>query len=547
MARNAGDTLLNGQYRILRQLGRGGFGFVYQAQDALLGEDVAIKELIPSLVGDETTLKRFLAEARATMRLSHDRIVRTHNVFSESGNYYIAMEYMAGGSLEERLGEHGALAVGEALRVAAEVCEGLGYAHGRGIVHCDLKPANILFGADGSAKVADFGIAHVSEEVLTRTWQTPAGFVAGTLPYMSPEQAEGVRDDPRIDLYAVGAILYRMLTGQIYLAFDARETPGATADNVYRIRNEAPAPPSTHRPEVPAWLDGVVLQALAKQPEARQDSAGELRAALRQQPASTVAPQAAAQSALLTAAPAARPALSPGPDARRAARPGWFWPAVGGALVLFVALVVAMGAMLGGGGGDETAVPQPTGTAVAAVTVIATQPPTATSRPTATPTGTATPRPTATSTDTPKPTASSTLRPSDTPQPPTATHTPRPTDTRQPAFTSTPRPRPREDLELLSPLHQSTLNTFDVTLQWRAYPEAASYRVKVLMNGWVCEHYPDTCVVDFVDGTNWSPPEDWLRAHSNATFAWEVIALDLSGNEIAICPKQFWFWIRVDG
>jgi len=203
---NPGDNLLSGQYRILRQLGRGGFGFVYCAQDTLLGDEVAIKELISALVGDETMLKRFLAEAKATMRLAHPHIVRTHNVFSEAGNYYIVMEYVPGGSLEDRLPDCELLSVSEALRIAAEVCDGLSYAHAEGVVHCDLKPANILFDARSSAKVADFGIAHVSGEMLTRTWQTPAGFAAGTLPYMSPEQTDGVRDDPRVDVYALDTL-----------------------------------------------------------------------------------------------------------------------------------------------------------------------------------------------------------------------------------------------------------------------------------------------------------------------------------------------------
>jgi serine/threonine protein kinase len=129
MALNPNDILSNGHYRIIRQLGRGGFGFVYLAQDTLLAEEVAIKELIPALVGDEAMLKRFLAEAKATMRLRHKRIVGTHNVFSEGGNYYIVMEYMPGGSLEERLREHGPLPMSEAVRIAAEVCEGLDCAH----------------------------------------------------------------------------------------------------------------------------------------------------------------------------------------------------------------------------------------------------------------------------------------------------------------------------------------------------------------------------------------------------------------------------------
>jgi serine/threonine protein kinase len=292
MALGSGDTLFNGHYRILHHLGRGGFGFVYLAQDTLLDEPVAIKELIPALVGDETMLKRFLAEAKATMRLTHKLIVRTYNVFHEGSNYYIVMEYMPGGSLEERLREQGALPVEEAIRIAAEVCEGLACAHEEGVVHCDLKPANILFAADGTAKVADFGIAHVSGEMLSRSWMTPAGFVAGTLPYMSPEQADGVRDDPRLDLYALGAVLYRMLTGRVYLEFDHRETPRAQMENVQRIYSQQPATPSAHNPRIPAWLDETILRALAKRPEARFAGAVEMRAALLREEGARPAPVA---------------------------------------------------------------------------------------------------------------------------------------------------------------------------------------------------------------------------------------------------------------
>jgi formylglycine-generating enzyme required for sulfatase activity len=354
MALNPGDSLLNGQYRIQCLLGRGGFGFVYQARDTLLDRNVAIKELIPGLVGDEVMLKRFLVEARATMELTHERIVRTHNVFQEGDNYYIVMECMAGGSLETRLQERGPLPVAEAVQVAAEVCEGLDYAHRHGVVHCDLKPANILFAADGTAKVADFGIAHVSGEMLSRSWLTPAGFVAGTLPYMSPEQADGVRDDPRVDVYALGAVLYRTLTGRTYLEFDRRETPGATADNVQRIRHETPVPPGTYDRRVPAWLDGVVAKALAKQPQARYTSAAELRAALLQQPA----PQEGAASVPVQTRPAPpRPAPSPSATpvkarpARRAPLPGWFRPVAGGVAVLLLLVVLgfALGAALWGG------------------------------------------------------------------------------------------------------------------------------------------------------------------------------------------------------
>jgi hypothetical protein len=320
MPLNPGDTLLNEHYHILGQLGRGGFGFVYRAQDRLLGEEVAIKELIPSLVGDETVLKRFLTEAKATMHLAHDHIVRTHNVFSQRGNYYIVMELMAGGSLETLLRQQGALPAGEAVRIATEVCDGLQYAHRRGVVHCDLKPANILFDAMGRTKVADFGIAHVSGEMGTRTWMTPTGFAAGTLPYMSPEQADGVRGDARVDIYALGAVLYVMLTGRTYLDFDRRDTPGATADNVQRIRHQKPSPPSSHNSRVPAWLDGVVVKALAKRPEDRYRDA------------------TAFKTALLRLRKEGRPGAGP--------VPAWFWRLAGAACILLVVLAILAWALL---------------------------------------------------------------------------------------------------------------------------------------------------------------------------------------------------------
>jgi Tol biopolymer transport system component len=365
MALQPGDILSNDHYRLLRQLGRGGFGFVYLARDALLDEEVAIKELIPALVGDETMLKRFLAEAKATMRLTHKRIVRTHNVFHEGGNYYIVMEYMAGGSLEDRLREQGPLPVDEALRIATEVCEGLACAHGEGVVHCDLKPHNILFDAAGEAKVADFGIAHVSGEMLSRSWMTPAGFVAGTLPYMSPEQADGVRDDPRLDVYALGAVLYRMLTGRVYLDFDHRETPRAQMENVQRIYRRQPAPPSAHNPRIPPWLDAIILKALAKRPEVRYASAEELQAELlRQRVPRSTAPEASLPQPQPIRQPLTPTPLPSTPKSSRAPTPASaparrlraaFWPLAGVTGVVLVVLAIALVAALGGGEGDNQA------------------------------------------------------------------------------------------------------------------------------------------------------------------------------------------------
>jgi serine/threonine protein kinase len=425
MALQPGDTLLNGQYRILRQLGRGGFGFVYLAQDTLLGDRVAIKELIPALVGDEAILKRFLAEARATMRLSHENIVRTHNVLSDGGSYYIVMEYMAGGSLEAWLQAHGPLPAAEAVRVATEICAGLGYAHQRGVVHCDLKPANILFsggGANGfgpgTAKIADFGIAHLSGEMLTRSWMTAAGFTAGTLPYMSPEQMEGVRDDPRLDIYALGAVLYRMLTGQPYLEFDQRETPAGQVENVNLIRHATPGPPSAHDRRIPAWLDRVVLVALAKRPEDRYPTAGELRCALLGTADTDSAPQ--------IVPPIARSQVD---RQRRAPLPVWTWILAGGVVALLAILVVLVALLARGMGAEQPVQPEQSRVAVIEVT--------------ATPSLEAASPPAATDTALPSASASPTLTPMPSPTlPPTETTTPTPVPTLPPTETPTPTPEP---------------------------------------------------------------------------------------------------------
>jgi serine/threonine protein kinase/Tol biopolymer transport system component len=456
MALNPGDPLLNGHYRIVRLLGRGGFGFVYLAQDTLLGEHVAIKELIPALVGDEAMLKRFLAEARATMRLRHERIVGTHNVFSEGGNYYIVMEYMAGDSLEARLREHGSLSVPEAVQVTIDLCAGLEYAHPHGVVHCDLKPSNILFDEWGLAKVADFGIAHISGEMLTRSWVTPAGFVAGTLPYMSPEQADGVRDDPRIDVYALGAILYRMLTGRTYLEFDQRETPGATADNVNRLRREIPVPPSAHNKAIPATLDRVVLRALAKQPEERYASAEAMRVALQQQPAPEPAvsplpptkPTSSQRRTSATPTPAPQTPSSPlsaAPAVKRSSPlPAWFWPAVVAAVVLLAFLILAIAALSRGRDGGDVAGAGTASDVAPAETERATR--TAmlawTSTTDATRTATRTPAPTARAIETNTSTSTRTST-----SPPTSTFSATPTDTDVPTtptatFTRTPAASP---------------------------------------------------------------------------------------------------------
>ena len=379
MSLQPGDTLLKGQYRILRRIGRGGFAFVYHGRDTLLGRDVAIKELVPSAVSDPEWVKRFFVEARATLELHDDHVVATHTLFAESGNHYLVMEYMPGGSLEDALEKTPSLPVDDALRIARQVCEGLSYAHRRGIVHCDLKPENILFAADGMAKVADFGIAHVSSHgARSRHWATTGLFVVGTLEYMSPEQVEGERSDARIDLYALGALLYHALTGHLYADFDDSATPAAIGHNLDLIRHHQPAPPSTHNSLVPPWLDDLVLRLLAKRPEDRPGTASEVLALLS--PPAPVAQGSAAQP---------QPLL-----------PKWAQYALWGAL-LVVVLGVALAWLRDG---QDRGGPTPT----APVAVV---PPTATATPSPSDTPISPPAPTRT------PRTMRTAKPTPTPEP----------------------------------------------------------------------------------------------------------------------------------
>jgi len=309
------DSLLNGKYLIEGVLGRGGFGFVYMARDTLLGRPVAIKEMNPTLADDEQMVRRFLVEGRAALQVRHPNVVELYDVFLDRGVYYLAMEYCPGGSLDERLAAR-PLTLRNALTIMDQVCAGLAHTHSRGIVHCDIKPANILFGADGQAKVTDFGIAHVSPTAVARSWGTSSGFAGGTLTYMAPEQLDGVRDDPRIDVYGLGAALFKMLTGGSYLDFRAEESISDQIHNALLIKQGTPTPPSQRARGIPAWLDGVVLQALSKQPAARFADAGALRAALQSAalPAAPVSPPPAPRAAV--AQPTKTIVLPPTPQPR---------------------------------------------------------------------------------------------------------------------------------------------------------------------------------------------------------------------------------------
>jgi serine/threonine-protein kinase len=276
-------ALLDNKYQIEAVIGQGGFGYVYRARERLTGETVAIKELVPAFADRPEMAQRFIQEARATLRLSHPHIARTYTIFEDHGTYYLAMEYLPGGSLADRL-KRGPLGVEEALGITTDLCEALAYAHDKGVVHCDIKPANVLFDECGGVRLADFGIAHVSAELMTRQFFTATGTAMGTVRYMAPEQLEGVRDDPRVDIYAVGALLHEMLAGRPYLDFETESTPLAQADNIHLIRTQPARPLRAVDPRLPVWLAEAVERALRKAPGERFASAGALREALQRGP-----------------------------------------------------------------------------------------------------------------------------------------------------------------------------------------------------------------------------------------------------------------------
>ncbi len=278
MALTKGSTLWKNRYQVQKLLARGGFGFIYLALDQLNGRQVVIKELIPALISDTDVLRRFIREGRTLQRLNHPNIVRAETMFKERDHHYLIMEYLNGGVLSDWLEQGRQLALGETIMIALALCDAIDYLHQMGITHCDLQPGNILFDQQGHPKLIDLGIAHVPDELVHRPWRTERDLAIGTVFYMSPEQLEGVRDDPRIDIYALGTLLYHMLAGRHYLNFDLRNTAGARADNVALVRTSSPEP----IPHVPGSVNTALLKALEKQPAQRYPTITAFRQALLQ-------------------------------------------------------------------------------------------------------------------------------------------------------------------------------------------------------------------------------------------------------------------------
>ncbi len=266
------ETVVHGRYSIRSTLGSGGMARVYLAHDGVLGRDVAIKVLRDQYAEDAEFAERFKREARSAASLSHPNIVSIYDRgVDEDGTSYIAMEHVPGGSLKERISREGVLDTPEAASVALKISNALEEAHGRGVIHRDIKPHNVLLTSTGDVKVADFGIARAS--AYTAISQT--SLVLGTAGYMSPEQALGEPVDPRSDLYSLGVVLYEMLTGG--LPFTADNPVAVSMKHV----NEPLRPPREINPEITEDMDAVVTKLLAKKPGDRYGGATELAEDLR--------------------------------------------------------------------------------------------------------------------------------------------------------------------------------------------------------------------------------------------------------------------------
>jgi tRNA A-37 threonylcarbamoyl transferase component Bud32 len=263
------ERVLQGRYKIEEPLGVGGSSQVYLARDQALNRDVALKVLDPAAAADGNLRRMFVKEARALAQLSHPNIVAVYDVGEVDDSPFIVMEYLPGGSMKQRIEHGGPLKTGDAVRIAVEVANGLAFAHSKGIIHADLKPANILFDANDTAKICDFGIARAPQEDA----DTPQLYA--TAMYVAPERVEGKSATVQSDVYGLGLVLYEGLVGKP--PFTSTNAAVLLRDHVVR----QPVPPSHLRPSLPRELDSVVLKALAKQPNLRYQKASDFATALQ--------------------------------------------------------------------------------------------------------------------------------------------------------------------------------------------------------------------------------------------------------------------------
>jgi serine/threonine protein kinase len=266
-----------GKYVVKRELGRGGMGAVYLAEQTGLGREVAIKELVPSAAADPTALKRFLQEAQVMARTSHPNLVQVYDMEQIQGANYIVLEFVRGKSLRDWL-NRSAIPLPQVFAVMHGVLQALDYAHRHAIVHRDMKPENVLISDEGDVKVADFGIARLTDDSGgPGSTATKTGTTVGTPQYMSPEQVASSKVDGRSDLYSAGIMFYELIVGQP--PFTASEADGPFTLMAKHVQ-APPKPPSVHKPGLDPQLEEVILKSLSKRPEDRYQNGQEFDAAV---------------------------------------------------------------------------------------------------------------------------------------------------------------------------------------------------------------------------------------------------------------------------
>jgi serine/threonine protein kinase len=259
--------LLNNRYQLLEQLGAGGMSDVFRARDLMLERSVAIKVLHENYSNDTAFQQRFRQEARAAANLSHPNIVTVHDFGLDHGQLFLVMEYIPGKDLKTILRQRGRYSVEEAIPLMVQACAGIGYAHRAGLVHCDIKPHNMIVTPDARLKVTDFGIARALSTIMP---DERADVVWGSPQYFAPEQAVGEAPSPASDVYSLGVVLYEVLTGA--LPFTA-----PTSEELARMHLESqPIPPSEYVPDIPSALEQIILKVLSKEPAARYRTADQL-------------------------------------------------------------------------------------------------------------------------------------------------------------------------------------------------------------------------------------------------------------------------------
>src|SRR5258705_750642 len=297
----AGETLLNGRYRLIDEQGSGRMAVIYKAQDLQLGRTVAVKILRPSLTGDSSFLTRFRQEARNVANLSHPNIVTLHDVGQDGNTYYMVMEYVDGKDLKKLIREEAPFSVERALHIAIQICAGVGFAHRAGLVHADVKPQNVLVGHDDQVKVTDFGIA---QALSVSQPQEKQSVVWGSPHYFAPDQASGETPTHASDVYAIGIVMFEMLTGKLpYSGNDQQELAMA------HIRDEVPHV-MTFNPSVPVHLDRIIYKVMSKEPANRYrtaDQLGRILISYQKQGADVTSNGAPMQPPAPAQAPAPRP------------------------------------------------------------------------------------------------------------------------------------------------------------------------------------------------------------------------------------------------